>query len=128
MSAQAGGLRTQQRLFSDTSTGALNAETLISDLDTGETSFTPRNPNRIIDVTHDIDPAAGLVRLLKTRRQERRRLLGSTPNFLTTFTGDKRPGMPIDLAPGFFQYVEVPVAGALTDQNYLVTYQNPLNL
>lgn len=120
--------KTQQRLFSDTSTGALNAETLTSDLDTGETSFTPIRPNTIVDIVHDIDPAAGLIRLLKTRRQEKRRLLGSTPNFLTTFTGSFRPSMPIPLGAGFFQIVEVPVAGALTDQNYLVTYQNPLTL
>jgi len=122
------GSRTQQRLFSDTSTGALNAETLISDLDTGETQYTPRNNNNIVNIVHDADPAAGIVRLLKTRRQERRRLLGQTSDFLTTFTGDKRPWSPIPLAGGNFQYVEVPTVGALTDQNYNVTYLNPLSL
>lgn len=115
-------------MFSDTSTGALGAETLMSDLDTGETSFTPRQANRIIDVVHDIDPAAGLIRQLKTRRGERRRIIGITPNFLTTFTGAQRIGLPIGLGAGFFQYIEVPRAGALTDQNYIITYQNPLAL
>ena len=107
---------------------ALNVEVVGTDLDTGENSFTPRSANRILDVVHDIDPAAGLTYVLKTRRQERRRVLGRTPTFLTTFTGDKRVGFPIGLGAGFFQLVNIQQAGALTSLDYIVTYQNALSL
>ena len=127
MSSQFGDTRTQVQI-TFAAAAALATEVVGTDLDTGENSFTPRSANRIIDVVHDVDPAAGLTYVLKTRRQERRRVLGRTPVFLTTFTGDKRIGMPIALAGGFFQYVNVQQAGALTSQDYIVTYQNPLNL
>ena len=107
---------------------ALNVEVVGTDLDTGENSFTPRSANRVLDIVHDIDPAAGLTYVLKTRRQERRRVLGRTPTFLTTFTGDKRVGFPIGLGAGFFQLVNIQQAGALTSLDYIVTYQNALSL
>jgi len=122
-----GDQRTQVQL-TFAAAAALNTEVVGTDLDTGENSFTPRNGNRILDIVHDIDPAAGLTYVLKTRRQERRRVLGRTPTFLTTFTGDKRVGFPIGLSAGFFQYVNIQQAGALTSLDYIVTYQNPLSL
>jgi len=127
MSSNFGDQRTQvQMTFA--AAGALNTEVVGTDLDTGENSFTPRAGNRILDIVHDIDPAAGLTYVLKTRRQERRRVLGRTPTFLTTFTGDKRIGFPIGLSAGFFQMVNIQSAGALTSLDYIVTYQNPLSL
>jgi len=125
--SQFGDNRTQAQ-YTFVAPAALNVEVVGTDLDTGENSFTPRSPNRILDVVHDIDPAAGLTYVLKTRRQERRRVLGRTPTFLTTFTGDKRVGFPIGLGAGFFQLVNIQQAGALTSLDYIVTYQNALSL
>jgi len=107
---------------------ALDTEVVGTDADTGENSFTPKSANRILDVVMDVNAAAGLLYTLKTRRQERRRVLGRTAAFSTAFTGDKRIGFPVALAAGFFQYVNLQTLGALTAQNYIVTYQNPLNL
>jgi len=125
--SQFGDNRTQAQ-YTFAAAGALNTEVVGTDLDTGENSFTPRSQNRILDIVHDIDPAAGLTYVLKTRRQERRRVLGRTPTFLTTFTGDKRVGFPIGLGAGFFQLVNIQQAGALTSLDYIVTYQNALSL
>lgn len=127
MSSQFGDARTQQQV-NFAAAAALNAEVVGTDADTGENSFTPRSGNRILDVVHTVDPIAGLLYTLKSRRQERRRVIGRTQAFLTTFTGDKRVGFPIALAPGFFQYVNLQTLGALTAQNYVITYQNPLSL
>jgi len=121
-----GDTRTQVQM--DFAAGVVNTETVGADTDTGENSFTPKSANRILDVVHDINPAAGLLYTLKTRRQERRRVIGRTAAFSTAFTGDKRIGFPISLAAGFFQYVTVQTGGAATLQNYIITYQNPLNL
>lgn len=127
MSSQFGDSRTQIQI-NFAAAGALNTEVVGTDADTGENSFTPRAGNRIIDVVHTVDPIAGLLYTLKTRRQERRRVLGRTQAFLTTFTGDKRIGFPIALAAGFFQLVNLQTLGALTAQNYVITLQNPLSL
>lgn len=125
--SQFGDSRTQIQI-DFVAAGALDTEVVGTDTDTGENSFTPRAGNRIIDIVHTVDPAAGLLYTLKTRRQERRRVLGRTQAFLTTFTGDKRIGFPIALAAGFFQFVNLQTLGALTAQNYVVTLQNPLSL
>ena len=122
-----GDLRTQAQI-NFAVPAALNVETVGTDADTGENSFTPRSPNRILDIVHTVNPIAGLLYTLKTRRQERRRTLGRTAQFSTAFTGDKRVGFPVGLGNGFFQYVELQTLGALTVQSYIVTYQTPLTL
>jgi len=121
-----GDTRTQVQM--DFGTGVIQTETVGADADTGENSFTPKSGNRILDVVHDVNPAAGQLFTLKTRRQERRRVIGRTAAFSTAFTGDKRIGFPVALAAGFFQYVTIQTAGTAVAQNYIITYQNPLNL
>lgn len=107
--------------------GALNTDVVGVDADTGINQFTPLARNYITDVQHTIDPVAGLTYTLFVRRLNfRRAAVGRTANFLTTFTGELRPGFPKLLNPGFFQFAEQQNSGALTAQNYLITTMVPL--
>lgn len=130
MSLNLGDARTSIQLDQAAAPAALNTEVVCRDVDTGETSFTPRSNNRIIDIKNTVDPAGGELFTLKTRRQERRRVVGRTNDFLTTFTGSMRPTFPIALAAGFFQFVNIQTAtgAGLAVQSYDVTLQNPLSL
>jgi hypothetical protein len=106
---------------------ALNADVVGTDADTGVNQFIPRAPNVLLDIKHDKDPAATISYTLYIRRQNLSRTrIGVTADFLTTFNGQVRPNMPRGVNPGFFQWVEQQTAGALTAQNYLVTWQQPL--
>lgn len=107
--------------------GALNTDVVGTDADTGINQFTPLQRNFISDVQHTINPAATITYSLFVRRLNfRRGVIGRTPNFLTGFTGELRPGFPKLLDPGFFQFVEQQNAGALTAQNYIITTAQPL--
>jgi hypothetical protein len=107
--------------------GALNTDVVGTDSDTGINQFNLVQPNIIADIQHTVDPAAGLVYTLFVRRLNfQRTALGRTPNFLTTFTGERRSGMPKALRAGFMQFAEQQNAGALTAQNYIITTIRPL--
>jgi hypothetical protein len=109
--------------------GALNTDVVGTDADTTQNQFSPLKGNIIMDIQHDVDPAAGLRYTLFVRRQDlSRKRIGVSANFLTTFNGIQRPNMPISIRSGFFQWVHQQNAGALTAQNYLVTYAEPLSL
>jgi len=106
---------------------ALNQDTVGADADIGINQFNLVENNIITDIQHTIDPGAGLVYTLFSRRLNFvRKALGRTPNFLTTFTGERRAGMPMGLRAGFVQFVEQQNAGALTAQNYIITTIKPL--
>lgn len=106
---------------------ALNTDTLGTESTIGISNFNLTQPNIITDIQNVLDPAAGLVYNLFTRRLNNvRKQLGSTANFLTTFSGQQRRNMPIGLATGMVQFVEQQSAGALTAQNYLITTINPM--
>jgi len=107
----------------------LNSDVLGSDSDIGLTAFNLLSPNIITNIEHALDPAAGVTYTLFTRRLNFvRAALGRTPNFLTTFTGERRSGMPRALKAGFVQFVEQQNTGALTAQNYIITTQLPLSI
>lgn len=107
--------------------GALNTDTVGSDVDTGVTQFTPLQNNVITDVQHDVNPVAGLLFTLFVRRLNFvRAALGRTANFSTLFDGIIRPGFPRTLRAGFLNFVETQQAGALTTQNYIITTIQPL--
>jgi hypothetical protein len=107
--------------------GALNTDVLGAESTIGLTQFNILSPNIITDIQNVLDPAAGLVYNLFTRRLNNiRKQLGSTANFLTTFNGQSRPNMPIGLGSGMVQFVEQQAAGALAAQNYLITTVQPL--
>lgn len=121
-------VRTEQQV-NFAAPGALNADVVGTDADTAETSFSPRAANVLADLKHTADPAAGLLYTLFVRRQNlSRNRIGMTGDFLIGFNGRIRPNMPKRLNPGFFQWVEQQNAGALTAQNYLVTYAAPLSV
>lgn len=108
----------------------LNEDTVFTDDDNASiNSYTPKTPNIILDIVHDVDPVAGKLFTLYTRRPQKvYNQLGKSANFLTTFPGTVRPKFPIGLGSGFFQFVEQQTLGALTAQNYLVTLNQPLSL
>lgn len=106
---------------------ALNQDVIGTDADSTVNQFQPLAPNLILDVKHTADPAAGLLYTLFVRRlQLARTRIGATGDFLVAFNGRVRPNMPKGLNAGFFQWVEQQNLGALTAQNYLVTYAQPL--
>lgn len=110
---------------------ALNQDTVGTDALTVVNQFTPKTANIIRDIRHAVDPAAGLNYTLLTRRlDQRRKTLGFTPDFITT--NIRKPSAigeaGLLLNPGFFQWVEQQLAGALTALNYLVTLDQPLNV
>jgi len=115
-----------QLQFNFAAPGALNTDVVGTDDDTGTNQFSPRNVNAITDITNVLDPAAGLTFALFVRRLAGARArLGAASNFLTTLVGTKA-GFPKGLAPGFFQLVEQQTLGALTAQQYSVTFAQPL--
>lgn len=121
-------VRTQQQI-NFAAAGALNLDVVGTDADTGEPSFSPRAANVISDLKHTTDPAAGLLYTLFVRRQNlSRNRIGTTGDFLVAFNGRIRPNMPKRLNPGFFQWVQQQNAGALTLQNYIITYAAPLSV
>lgn len=107
--------------------GALNTDVNFTDADTGATFYQLRAGNVITDVKHTADPAAGLLYTLFVGRQDlSRKRVGATGDFLTTFNGAQRPNMPRGIGAGWFRFIEQQNLGALTAQNYLVTFQQPL--
>ena len=121
------GVKTQIQI-NFAATGALNQDTVGSDVDTGVTQFTPLQNNVITDVQHDVDPGAGILFTLFVRRLNFvRAALGRTANFQTSFTGIVRPGFPRTLRAGFLNFVETQQVGATTNaQNYIITTIQPL--
>ena len=110
---------------------ALNQDTIGTDAITTVNQFQPKTANLIRDIRHAVDPAAGLNFTLLTRRlDQRRKTLGFTPDFITTNV--RKPSAigeaGLILNPGFFQWVEQQLAGALTAQDYLITLDQPLNV
>jgi len=91
---------------------ALLSDSVLTETITGLTSFTPRSANAIIDVRYEVDPGSATPMAVFTRRgADIRKILGTSPNLLPTFTGNIRAGFPIGLKAGFFQVVEQQIAG-----------------
>ncbi len=91
---------------------ALLTDTVATETITGLTSYTPRSNNVILDIRYEVDPGSATPMALFTRRgADQRKLLGTSPNLLPTFTGNVRSGFPIGLRAGFFQVTEQQIAG-----------------
>lgn len=107
---------------------ALDTDIVGSDSDTGVTEFSPLRANRLLDVVHDVNPAAATIffTLFIRRLNLSRNRIGVTANFDTAFNGRIRPNMPKNVRAGFFQWVEQQNGGALSAQSYLVTFAQPL--
>lgn len=109
---------------------ALLTDALRTETATGLTSWTPRSNNLILDIRYEVDPGATTPMALFTRRStDQRKLLGTSPALLPTFTGNQRAGFPIGLRAGFFQIVEQQLAGALAvSQGFSITLATPLDV
>lgn len=106
---------------------ALSTDVVGTDADVGVNQFFPKQALMLLDVKHTTDPAAGLTYTLFIRRlQLSRTRIGITQDFLVGFNGRIRPNMPKGINPNFFQWVEQQNSGALTGQNYLMTYDRPI--
>jgi len=110
---------------------ALNQDTVGTDALTGINSFTPITNDLIKDIRMLVNAAAGLNFTLLTRRlSQNRKIVGFTGDFITTNV--RRPSAlgenGLLLNKGFFQWVEQQLAGALTAQSYIITYDVPLNV
>jgi len=105
------GQSTTMRFTAITHT-ALLSDAVMTETITGLTSFTPRSANAILDVRYEVDPGSATPMAVFTRRgADIRKILGTSPNLLPTFTGNVRAGFPIGLKAGFFQVVEQQIAG-----------------
>jgi len=105
------GASTTMRFTGVTHT-ALLSDSVLTETITGLTSFTPRSSNAILDVRYEVDPGSATPMAVFTRRgADIRKILGTSPNLLPSFTGNIRAGFPIGLKAGFFQVVEQQIAG-----------------
>lgn len=100
--------------------GALNTDVTLTDQQTALTFQTLGGSNRIVDITNAGDPAAGLIYLLKLVRNGREVRRWFSTQLLTTL--NVHVGFPVDLVPGNIQWVGQQSLGALTAQNYAVTF------
>lgn len=100
--------------------GALNTDVTLTDAQTGLTFQTLGGSNRLVDITNAGDPAAGLIYLLKMVRNGREVRRWSSVQLLTTL--NVHVGFPVDMVPGNVQWVGQQTLGALTAQNYALTY------
>lgn len=100
----------------------LNVDTFMADFDTNNNFYSLTKNNRILNIANEADPAAGLLYLLKLQRDGRKSRQWFSNQLLTTFQNTVRPGFPYDLAAGQVQFVEQQLSGALTAQNYNVTW------
>jgi len=110
--------------------GALLTDVVVTETLTGLASFTPRSNNMILDVRYEVDPGAATPMALFTRRSaDVRKLLGTSPDLLPTFTGNQRAGFPIGLKAGFFQIVEQQMSGTLAASDpFAITLARPLDV
>jgi len=107
--------------------GGLNQPVIGTDSELGDSKFTLLQSNIITDISNVLDPAVGLSFQLFTKRLNFiTKFLGSTPQFLTTFNGLKRPGMNIGIKAGSFNFTEIQTSGAAAAQDYLITTVRPL--
>lgn len=102
--------------------GALSTQIFGTDQQTQQQIYTLTKDNKILNIQNETDPAAGLIYIIQTMRNGRETRRWFTSQLLTTFTGPVRPGFPVDVAGGQLQIGGQQLAGALTAQNYLMTW------
>lgn len=114
----------QVRQINMAAAGALATDVILTDPLTTLTFQFLTKPNRLLDITDEADPAAGLryhVRVEKNRKELRRWF---SVQLISTI--DRHVGFPLDLNSGSYQWLGQQSAGALTAQNYLQTWLTDL--
>lgn len=100
--------------------GALNTDVTLTDAQTGLTFQTLSQMNRLVDITNAGDPAAGLIYFLKMVRSGREVRRWYSTQLLTTL--NVHVGFPVDMIAGQVQWIGQQTLGALTAQNWQLTY------
>jgi len=108
------------RQIDQAAAGALDVDVTMTDTQTGLAFQTLGTPNRLVDITNAVDPAAGLTYIIKLVRSGREVRRWVANQLLTTI--DRHVGFPIDLVAGNVQWFGQQTLGALTAQSYLATY------
>lgn len=109
--------------------GALGTAVVGQQQDNAVTVFNFLAPTRIIDATHEIDPAATIFYQFGIRRGTTISIISTTVDMLRANrpTQGVRPGFPSKpIAPGQFQFVIIQRAGALTATNIRVIADRPV--
>ena len=124
MSAVDNGFKTQIELvFAIPS--ALNTDVIGTDADSGDTTFVFQSLNVIEDISNLADPV-GVHTLYTLRLNNNRTRLGTTNQFLTTFSGDTRPIFPKFIGAGQLKFVSQQNVGALEAHTIIFTTRSPL--
>ena len=106
---------------------ALNVDTIGTDVDSGDTQFVFQTTNVIEDITNLVDSGPTILHELFTLRLNLNRTrLGTTNQFLTTFTGDSRPIFPKFIGAGQVKFVSRQVSGAFAAHSIVITTRTPL--
>jgi hypothetical protein len=126
MSSQDNGFKTQIEVtFAIPST--VNTDVIGTDVDSGDTQFVFQTANVIEDITNLDDPTETHV-LYTLRLNNNRTRLGTTKQFLTTFSGNKRPIFPKFIGAGQVKFVSQQPAtgGGLEAHSLVITTRTPL--
>lgn len=126
MSQEDNGFKTQIELTFAIPT-AINTDVIGTDVDSGDTQFVFQTPNVIEDITNLVDPTETHV-LYTLRLNNNRTRLGTTRQYLTTFSGDKRPIFPKFIGAGQVKFVsQQPIlGGGLEAHSLVITTRTPL--
>ena len=124
MSTVDNGFKTQIEILFATPS-ALNVDTIGTDVDSGDVQFVFQTANVIEDITNLEDPAQ-LHTLFTLRLNLNRTRLGTTKQFLTTFTGDKRPIFPKFIGAGQVKFVSQQISGGFESHSIIITTRTPL--
>jgi len=124
MSAIDNGFKTQIEVVFAAPT-ALDTDVIGTDVDSGDTSFVFQSANVIEDITNLVDPTLTHT-VFTLRLNNNRTRLGTTSQFLTTFSGDKRPIFAKFIGAGQVKFVSQQPAGALQGHTIIITTRTPL--
>ena len=123
MSAVDNGFKTQIEVVFGIPTGA-SVDVIGTDKDSGDQSFVFQSANVIEDITNLTDPPA-LHTLYTLRLNNNRTRLGTTSQFLTTFTGNRRPIFPKFIGAGQVKFVSQQDLGTLAAHSVIITTRTP---
>lgn len=124
MSAQDNGFKTQIEV-EFASPSALNTDVIGTDVDSGDAQFVFQTANVIEDITNLEDPTETHT-LYTLRINNNRTRLGTTRQFLTTFSGDRRPIFSKFIGAGQVKFVSQQKAGTLEGHSIVITTRTPL--
>ena len=128
-SAQNAGLmqRTYSWLFA--AAANLNDAVIGVEQETTLDSFSPNQPNILVDAHLEADTPSTIRYKFYIRRADGSQIfIGDQSTFRTSFPAQTRPQLPLGVRPGLFQLVAVQTAGVLTATTLLTTFQRGLSV